>query len=252
MKQLELGAVAQKTDDKKTADITTSERLMRTDTIPASWKSVLEAEFAKPYFAELSRYVDAERKSATVFPPEEEVFAALEATPYDKVKVLILGQDPYHGPGQGHGLCFSVKPGVAVPPSLVNMYKELETDLGIARSKSGYLMSWAQQGVLLLNAVLTVRQAEPNSHKDRGWEQFTDAVIKAVSAKSDHVVFVLWGAYAKKKAKLIDAKKHTVLQGAHPSPLSASAGFFGSKPFSKINDDLEKNGRGKIDWSVKG
>lgn len=224
---------------------------MRTDMIPASWRAVIGKEFEKPYFEELAKFVDEERATKTVFPPEDEVFAALEATPYESVKVLILGQDPYHGPGQGHGLCFSVKPGVAVPPSLVNMYKELESDLGIKRAKSGYLIAWAQQGVLLLNAVLTVRQAEPNSHKDHGWEQFTDAVIRAVSAKSEHVVFVLWGAYAKKKSKLIDGKKHTVLQGAHPSPLSASAGFFGSKPFSKINDALEKHGRGAIDWTVK-
>lgn len=219
-------------------------------TLSDGWNKALAAEFKKPYFEDLAKFVEEERKAHQVFPPDDEVFAALNVTPYDDVKVVILGQDPYHDDGQAHGMCFSVKPGVAVPPSLVNMYKELRDDLGIPIPKTGYLMPWAKQGVLLLNAVLTVRAHTPNSHKDRGWEQFTDGVIRALSARPDPMVFVLWGKYAQKKKKLIDTKRHTVLEGAHPSPLSAKAGFFGSKPYSKINDALKALGKTPIDWNV--
>jgi uracil-DNA glycosylase len=171
-------------------------------------------------------------------------------TPYAEANVLILGQDPYHGEGQAHGLAFSVQPGVTPPPSLVNMFKEMEADLGIKRPKTGYLAPWAKQGVLLLNAVLTVRAHEANSHKGQGWEKFTDAAIKVLSAREAPVVFVLWGGYARKKKALIDAARHTIIESAHPSPLSARNGFFGSKPFSKINAALRKNGREEIDWAL--
>jgi uracil-DNA glycosylase len=217
--------------------------------IPASWAPVLAAETEQPYFADLEAFLKTERAQHQVFPPEKEVFSALEATPYEDVKVVLIGQDPYHDDGQAHGMCFSVRPGVRVPPSLRNMYKELETDLGIAPVKHGYLQAWADQGVLLLNTVLTVRAHEPASHKDRGWEKFTDAVIKDVSAREKPVVFVLWGAHAKKKAKLIDTSRHAIVEGAHPSPLSAKK-FFGSKPFSAVNDALAGFGQEPIDWRL--
>ncbi|MEY9933053.1 uracil-DNA glycosylase [Catenulispora sp. GP43] len=217
--------------------------------IPASWAPVLAAETEQPYFADLEAFLKTERAEHQVFPPEDEVFAALEATPYQDVKVVLIGQDPYHDDGQAHGMCFSVRPGVRIPPSLRNMYKELETDLGVAPVKHGYLKAWADQGVLLLNTVLTVRAHEPASHKDRGWEKFTDAVIKDVSAREKPVVFVLWGAHAKKKAKLIDASRHAIVQGAHPSPLSAKL-FFGSKPFSAVNEALVGFGQEPIDWQL--
>ena len=217
--------------------------------IPASWAPVLAAETEQPYFADLEAFLKTERAEHQVFPPEDEVFAALEATPYQDVKVVLIGQDPYHDDGQAHGMCFSVRPGVRIPPSLRNMYKELDTDLGIAPVKHGYLKAWADQGVLLLNTVLTVRAHEPASHKDRGWEKFTDAVIKDVSAREKPVVFVLWGAHAKKKAKLIDASRHAIVQGAHPSPLSAKL-FFGSKPFSAVNEALAGFGQEPIDWRL--
>ncbi|ACU74156.1 uracil-DNA glycosylase [Catenulispora acidiphila DSM 44928] len=217
--------------------------------IPASWAPVLAAETEQPYFADLEAFLKTERAEHQVFPPEDEVFAALEATPYEDVKVVLIGQDPYHDDGQAHGMCFSVRPGVRIPPSLRNMYKELDTDLGVAPVKHGYLKAWADQGVLLLNTVLTVRAHEPASHKDRGWEKFTDAVIKDVSAREKPVVFVLWGAHAKKKAKLIDASRHAIVQGAHPSPLSAKL-FFGSKPFSAVNEALAGFGQEPIDWKL--
>jgi len=217
--------------------------------IPASWAPVLAAETEQPYFADLEAFLKTERAEHQVFPPEDEVFAALEATPYEDVKVVLIGQDPYHDDGQAHGMCFSVRPGVRIPPSLRNMYKELESDLGVAPVKHGYLKAWADQGVLLLNTVLTVRAHEPASHKDRGWEKFTDAVIKDVSAREKPVVFVLWGAHAKKKAKLIDASRHAIVQGAHPSPLSAKL-FFGSKPFSAVNEALAGFGQEPIDWQL--
>ena len=218
--------------------------------LPDSWKPILGAELEKPYFEKLREFLLEERQNHIVFPPSGQEFAALEATPYESVKVFILGQDPYHGPKQAHGMAFSVQPGVKAPPSLENIFKELQNELGVPTPKDGYLMPWAKQGVLLLNAVLTVRRGEANSHKGQGWEKFTDAVISAVSAKEDKVVFVLWGAYAQKKEKLIDTQKHAVLKSAHPSPLSAHNGFWNSRPFSQVNAILKEAGRGEIDWSL--
>ncbi|NJK43665.1 MAG: uracil-DNA glycosylase [Pleurocapsa sp. SU_196_0] len=218
--------------------------------IPASWRDALAPEFKQPYMEKLEAFLTSERAAHQVFPPENEVFHALEVTPIEDVTVLVVGQDPYHDDGQAHGLAFSVRPGVRVPPSLANMYKELEADLGVPRPKSGYLEAWAKQGVMLLNTSLTVRAHEAASHKNRGWEKLTDAIIRAVSSKSEPVVFVLWGGHAQKKLPLIDAERHTVIQSAHPSPLSAHNGFFGSKPFSKINAALEAAGQTPIDWRV--
>jgi uracil-DNA glycosylase len=214
------------------------------------WNPVLRAELAKPYWAELQRFVADERSRHQVFPAPDEVFAALHLTPYDAVKVLILGQDPYHGPGQAHGLCFSVRPGVPAPPSLVNIFKELEADLGIAPPDHGCLDAWAAQGVLLLNATLTVRARQAASHQGKGWETFTDEVIRAVNAKSERVVFILWGASARKKRHLVDATRHVVIESAHPSPLSAHNGFFGSRPFSRANEALVAAGREPVDWRI--
>jgi uracil-DNA glycosylase len=221
------------------------------DQIPQSWQAVLEPEFSQPYIAKLEAFLELERSTQTVFPPESEVFSALELTPFENIRVLIVGQDPYHDDGQAHGLAFSVRPGKKVPPSLVNIYKELETDLGIPRGKTGFLEPWAQQGVLLLNTSLTVRAHEAGSHKGQGWEKLTDAIIRVVSSKSERVVFVLWGAPAGKKLALIDTTRHTVVQSAHPSPLSAHNGFFGSKPFSKINTTLLEAGQPEIDWRIE-
>lgn len=214
------------------------------------WNPILKAELDQPYFAELRSFVDEERRRHQVFPPAEEVFAALHLTPYSEVKVLILGQDPYHGPGQAHGLCFSVRRGVDVPPSLVNIYTELESDLGVPRPDHGNLEAWARQGVLLLNATLTVRAREAASHQKRGWETFTDAVIKAVNDKPERVVFILWGSSARKKKALVDTSRHVVIESPHPSPLSAHRGFFGSRPFSRTNAALEAAGRPPVDWSL--
>lgn len=216
---------------------------------PSSWRA-LESEREKPYFRLLEKFVDAERATHEVYPPAGQEFAALEATPLEEVKVFILGQDPYHGPNQGHGLAFSVRPGVPAPPSLVNIFRELKDDAGCPRPASGYLLPWAAQGVLLLNAVLTVRRGEANSHKGKGWEKFTDAVLRAVNEREERVVFVLWGGYAGKKAALIDENRHTIVRSVHPSPLSAHNGFFGSKPFSKVNRVLGESGRGEIDWCL--
>lgn len=218
--------------------------------LPESWQPILGQELEKPYFQKLAEFLGEERRSHTVYPPSGQEFAALEAVPYDQVKVFILGQDPYHGAKQAHGMAFSVAPGIAPPPSLQNIFAELNTELGVPISRSGYLMPWAKQGVLLLNAVLTVRRGEANSHKSKGWEKFTDAVIRAVSDKPETVVFVLWGAYAQKKEKLIDTTRHVVLKAAHPSPLSAHTGFWGSKPFSTINQKLREAGRGEINWDL--
>jgi len=217
--------------------------------LPESWRHVLAEETGKPYFAELAAFVAAQRAEHQVFPPSGQEFSALEATPYEKVRVLVLGQDPYHDDGQAHGMSFSVLPGTKTPPSLRNIFKELDADLGVPAPDNGYLMHWAEQGVLLLNAVLTVRAHEANSHKGKGWEKFTDAVIKAVSDREEPVVFVLWGNYAKKKLPLIDTSRHVVVQGAHPSPLSAKL-FFGSRPFSQINAALEGFGAAAVDWRV--
>lgn len=228
------------------------QKLSKIDGIVATtdWNPILKPELAKPYWAELQQFVHAERSAHQVFPPHEEVFAALHLTPYASVKVLLLGQDPYHGPGQAHGLCFSVRPGVPTPPSLENIFKELESDLGIARPDHGNLVHWATQGVLLLNTTLTVRARKAGSHQKRGWETFTDEVIRAVSAKEDPVVFVLWGAAAGRKRELIDEDRHHIIRAPHPSPLSAHRGFFGTRPFSRINGILTENGRGPIDWAL--
>lgn len=217
--------------------------------LPASWQHVVGDELKQPYFKELAEFVDAERAEHTVFPPEDDVFNAFELTPYGKMKVLLLGQDPYHDHNQAHGLCFSVRPGVRPPPSLVNIFKELHTDLGCKIPNNGFLVPWAEQGVMLLNAVLTVRAHQANSHRDRGWEKFTDAVIRVASDRDEPVVFVLWGAYAQKKGKHIDEKKHPVIKSAHPSPLSANK-FFGTRPFSKINAALQELGQQEIDWQI--
>lgn len=218
---------------------------MKTD-----WNPVLKAQTAEPYWAGLQEFVASERTSHAVYPPQEEVFAALHLTPYADVRVLILGQDPYHGPGQAHGLCFSVRRGVAPPPSLVNIYKELRTDLGITVPKHGNLEVWARKGVLLLNTTLTVRAHEAASHQGKGWERFTDAVIAAVNAKPEPVVFILWGAAARKKRALIDTTRHIIIESAHPSPLSAANGFFGSRPFSRTNEALVAAGRPPVDWAL--
>jgi uracil-DNA glycosylase len=218
--------------------------------VKTDWNPILRAEFAKDYWPQLQEFVAGERARHPVFPPHDAVFRALHLTPYADTRVLILGQDPYHGPGQAHGLCFSVQPGVAPPPSLVNIHKELASDLGCPAPGHGNLEHWARQGVLLLNAVLTVRAHAANSHQGKGWERFTDEVIRAVDAKPELVVFVLWGSYARKKKALIDTSRHLVIESAHPSPLSARNGFFGSRPFSRANAALARAGRGEIDWCL--
>jgi uracil-DNA glycosylase len=221
-----------------------------TPPIPRGWQPVLEAETQQPYYQALQAFLRAERARHTVYPPEPEVFTALDRTSYTAARVLILGQDPYHGPGQAHGLAFSVRPSVPPPPSLRNIFKELHDDTGLPVPASGSLLPWADQGVLLLNAVLTVRAHQAASHQGKGWETFTDAVIRALNARPDPLVFVLWGNYARKKASLIDAKRHCIIQGPHPSPLSASRGFFGSRPFSAINACLERFGQPPVDWRL--
>jgi uracil-DNA glycosylase len=215
--------------------------------LPEDWAQVLAAELAS--LGELTTKIANERRQATVYPPADEVFSAFHLTPFAATRVLILGQDPYHGAGQAHGLAFSVKPGVKAPPSLVNIYKELNADLGCARPTTGCLVPWAQKGVMLLNAVLTVREGEANSHQGLGWERLTDAVIRELSARGEHLVFVLWGNYARKKAALIDKTRHTLVEGAHPSPLSAKL-WFGSRPFSRINAALTAHGQAPIDWRI--
>ncbi|WP_310428192.1 uracil-DNA glycosylase [Chamaesiphon sp. VAR_48_metabat_135_sub] len=223
---------------------------MKIISISNSWQKVLAEEFEKPYFQKLQDFLIEERQTQTIFPAAADVFSAFELTPYENVNVLVLGQDPYHDDNQAHGLCFSVKPGIKTPPSLVNIYKELQADTELKIPNHGYLVSWAEQGILMLNAVLTVTAHTPNSHKDKGWETFTDAVISKVNQKTDPVIFVLWGAYAQKKLKLIDTTRHTVIQSAHPSPLSARNGFFGSKPFSAINTALDSAGKPAINWQI--
>ena len=219
-------------------------------TLPESWQAQLADELEKPYFKKLEAFVDEERRTQQVFPPEADVFSALQLTPYDQVNVLLVGQDPYHDDNQAHGLCFSVKPGIKPPPSLANMFIELRNDVGFRVPNNGYLVPWAKQGMLMLNTVLTVRAHQPNSHQKHGWEIFTDEVIRKVNAKTDPVVFVLWGAPAQKKMALIDTTRHTIVKSAHPSPLSARNGFFGSKPFSQINTALRAAGKPEIDWQL--
>ncbi len=218
--------------------------------LPASWQKHLAAELDKPYFEKLREFLTQERQQGQVFPAEDDVFAALEYTPYDQVKVVILGQDPYHDLGQAHGLSFSVRPGVRPPPSLVNIYKELKTDLGCTPPKHGTLTHWARQGVLLLNTVLTVEAHKPTSHRKKGWEKFTDAIIATLGEREKPMVFILWGAHAQAKKKLIDTERHAIIESAHPSPLSAKNGFFGSRPFSKANAQLRKWGMEEIDWCL--
>ncbi len=216
-----------------------------------TWKNRLLPEFDKPYMLDLRAFLKKQREAKKmIFPKGSEFFAALNHTPFENVKVVILGQDPYHGPQQAHGLCFSVRPGVRVPPSLVNIYKELKSDLGIEPAKHGNLEKWADQGVLLLNATLSVEAGKAGSHQNKGWEQFTDAIIHSLNDEREGIVFVLWGSYAQKKGAFIDSKKHFVLKGPHPSPLSAHRGFLGCKHFSKINEYLKSRGQAEIDWRL--
>ncbi len=220
-----------------------------------SWRAPLSQEFAEPYMGELKSFLLAERDAGKpIFPKGANWFRALDLTPLDQVRVVILGQDPYHGEGQAHGLCFSVPPGVRPPPSLVNIFKEMESDLGFPPARHGFLEHWAKQGVLLLNSVLTVEMGRAASHRDRGWERFTDAVVRLVNAKPEPVVFMLWGSHAQKKAAFVDSidrgGRHLVLKSVHPSPLSAYGGFFGSKPFSKANAFLESRGMKPVDWRL--
>lgn len=216
--------------------------------IEESWKKRLAEEFEKPYFLKLAEFVKSEYQTAMVYPPGKQIFRAFEACPFDFVKVVILGQDPYPGARQANGLCFSVNDDIPLPRSLVNIFKEIQNDLGKPMPRTGNLERWARQGVLLLNATLTVRASAPGSHQGRGWEEFTDAVIRKISDEKNNVVFMLWGAYAQKKGQVIDRQRHLVLQAAHPSPYSASNGFFGCRHFSKANEYLKSKGLGEIDW----
>ena len=218
--------------------------------IEQSWKQHLAPEFEKPYFVKLTKFVRQEYRTTTCYPPGKLIFNAFNLCPYDKAKVVIIGQDPYHGPGQAHGLCFSVNDGVPFPPSLQNIFKEIQTDLGTPVPQSGNLTRWAEQGVLLLNATLTVRAHQAGSHQGKGWEEFTDAAIAKLNTQDRPIVFILWGKPAQEKAKMLTNPKHLVLKAPHPSPLSAYRGFFGSKPFSQTNDFLLKNGETPIQWEI--
>lgn len=218
--------------------------------IHPSWKEKLKDEFNSTYFAELKQFLTNEKSYYTIYPPGKLIFNAFDKTPFDKVKVVIIGQDPYHGPGQAHGLCFSVPYGIPTPPSLVNIFKELKSDMGFHIPNHGNLETWAEQGVFLLNATLTVRANQAGSHQGKGWEKFTDAVIGKISEEKNHVVFLLWGKFAQAKRVLIDEKKHCILQSAHPSPLSAYNGFFGCAHFSQTNHFLQENGINPIEWSL--
>ncbi len=220
--------------------------------IEASWKQVLHDEFSKPYFLQITHFLKQEKAAGKIiYPPGPLIFHAFNTTPFDKLKIVLLGQDPYHGPGQAHGLSFSVANGVAQPPSLINIFKELKNDIGMAIPAHGNLTYWAEQGVLLLNASLTVRANEPMSHSKIGWAEFTDSVIKKISDQKNNIVFLLWGKFAQEKQSLINDKKHLILKAAHPSPFSADRGFFGCKHFSKANEYLEKNNMPTIDWQIK-
>ncbi|CAM4243339.1 uracil-DNA glycosylase [Paenibacillus typhae] len=214
------------------------------------WDEVLQEEIQKPYFQELRYALAAEYKQHTVYPPKEQLFSALKLTPYSKTRVVILGQDPYHGAGQAHGLSFSVKPGVRIPPSLRNIYQELHEDTGTPVPNHGSLLHWAEEGVLMLNAVLTVREGQPNSHKGLGWETFTDAIMGKLNERTEPMVFILWGSHAQQKGAYIDRTRHKVIQSPHPSPFSAHRGFLGSRPFSQANQYLESHGLKGIDWSI--
>jgi len=216
--------------------------------IESSWKSRFREEFEKEYFVGLTEFVKEEYRTRTIFPPGALIFNAFNLCPFDRIKVVIIGQDPYHGPGQAHGLCFSVRDGVELPPSLINIFKEIESDLGYRPNPSGNLERWASQGVLLLNATLTVRAHQAGSHQRKGWEEFTDSVIRVVNTEKENLVFLLWGSYAQKKGESIDRSRHLVLESVHPSPLSAARGFFGNKHFSRCNDYLKEKGIEPIDW----
>ncbi|MBB6452288.1 uracil-DNA glycosylase [Salirhabdus euzebyi] len=218
--------------------------------LPADWAPYIQEELTKPYFLNLEQFLMEEYTHYRVHPKKEDIFNVFDYTPFQKVKVVILGQDPYHGPNQAHGLSFSVQPNVSVPPSLRNIFKELESDLGYKAPQHGHLLKWADQGVLLLNTVLTVRENEANSHRNQGWEMFTDKILEVINDKKEHVVFVLWGNHAIQKAKKISREKHYVLKGPHPSPLSSYRGFFGSKPFSKVNSYLKSVGKEEINWQL--
>ncbi|MCH9692832.1 MAG: uracil-DNA glycosylase [Gammaproteobacteria bacterium] len=219
--------------------------------VHSSWKFVLQSEFSKHYMAELNQYLQREQSvTKTILPQQSQIFNAFNTTPFEEVKIVILGQDPYHGRGQAHGLCFSVLPGVRIPPSLQNIYKELEADLGVVPAAHGYLQSWAEQGVLLLNATLTVEEGKAGAHQKRGWEEFTDAAIHALAEQREGLAFILWGLQAQKKGAFINDKRHLILRAPHPSPLSAHRGFFGSKPFSQTNHWLKKRGQQPIDWTL--
>lgn len=215
-----------------------------------SWQEVLEEEFQQPYYLELREFLKQEYRTQKIYPDMFHIFEALEKTPYEKVKIVILGQDPYHGPNQAHGLSFSVQPGVRIPPSLKNIYKELQEDLGIPPVDHGYLTSWAEQGVLLLNTVLTVREGQAYSHRGKGWEQLTDIIIQKLNDRPDPVVFILWGKPAQQKIAMIDTNKHVIIRSVHPSPLSAHRGFFGSRPFSQANQALLSMGKEPINWQL--
>lgn len=217
--------------------------------IEASWKSRLKEEFEKDYFLSLSSFVKSEYQNSVVYPPGGLIFNAFNLCPFDKLKAVIIGQDPYHGPGQAHGLCFSVREGVDLPPSLLNIFKEIESDIGISRPTSGNLERWASQGVLLLNATLTVRAHQAGSHQKKGWEQFTDSVIRIINSEKQNTVYFLWGAYAQKKGESIDKSTNLVLESVHPSPLSASRGFFGNRHFSRCNEYLAQHGVEAVDWA---
>lgn len=223
-----------------------SKRILHND-----WHDYLHEEFSKPYYVNLRSFLIEEYKNETIYPHMNDIFNALHYTPFSKVKAVILGQDPYHGPNQAHGLSFSVQPTITPPPSLENIFTELQNDLGIERPPNGCLIDWAKEGVLLLNTVLTVRQGEAHSHRGKGWETFTNEVIKTLNQKTESIVYILWGRAAQQKRELIDTTKHHILQAPHPSPLSAYRGFFGSKPFSQTNDWLIKSGRSPIDWHIK-
>jgi uracil-DNA glycosylase len=218
--------------------------------IENTWKQALSEEFSKEYFIQLKHFLVNEKKKYTIYPPGSEIFSAFNYTPFTNVKVVILGQDPYHGPGQANGLCFSVRKGIRKPPSLQNIFKELKNDLGIEIAENGNLENWAAQGVLLLNATLTVRAHAAGSHQNKGWENFTDAAIKILSRQKSNLVFILWGNYAKAKKELIDLKKHHIIESPHPSPFSADRGFFGSKPFSKTNEFLKQSGLTPVNWQL--
>jgi len=220
-------------------------------TIESSWLEVLKDEFGKAYFLQLKEFLLEEKQHYPIYPPGSKIFAAFDATPFHEVKVVLLGQDPYHGPGQAHGLCFSVPEGIRQPPSLVNIFQELNTDLGIPIPKSGNLGKWARQGVLLLNATLTVRANQAGSHQNKGWELFTDHVIRTLSEQREGLVFLLWGNYAQAKETLVDQKKHFILRAAHPSPLSVYRGFYGCRHFSKTNELLKSAGKHPLDWSIE-